>query len=218
MVGQALAAKLAKMGHRVMVGTRSPSETLARSAPNAAGQPPLSAWLQENPAVHLGTYAEAAQLGAMVINATNGMGSLAALHQAGAANLSGKILIDIANPLDFSRGMPPSLSVSNTDSLAEQIQAAFPETRVVKTLNTVTAAIMVAPQLLANGEHTIFVSGNDPAARAQVSDWLKDWFGWKHILDLGDITSARGVEMYLPLWLRLWGACGTPMLNVRIVT
>jgi len=113
--------------------------------------------------------------------------------------------------------MPPVLSVCNTDSLGEQIQHAFPEVKVVKTLNTVTASLMVNPGQLANGEHHIFLSGNDPAAKAQVAEWLATWFGWKHVLDLGDITTARGTEMYLPIWLRLWGALGTGIFNVRVI-
>lgn len=216
-VGQTLAAKLAQLGHSVMIGTRSPQETLARTELGMYGQPPFTAWLEENPVIQLGKYAEAAQFGAVVINATNGMGSLEALHQAGAANLNGKILMDISNPLDFSHGMPPTLSVSNTDSLGEQIQRAFPQVKVVKTLNTITASLMVNPGLVGNGDHTIFVSGNDPAAKDQVREWLAGWFGWKDILDLGDITTARGAEMYLPLWLRLWGAAGTGMLNIKVV-
>jgi predicted dinucleotide-binding enzyme len=216
-VGQTLAAKLAQLGHEVQIGTRDPSETLQRSAPGAYGQPPFSAWLQEHPRVRLGSYAEAAQHGEVVLNATNGMGTLQALQQAGEQNLNGKILMDISNPLDFSKGMPPTLSVCNSDSLGEQIQRAFPQARVVKTLNTITAGLMVEPGLVGNGEHTIFVSGNDAAAKAQVREWLAGWFGWKDILDLGDISTARGVEMYLPLWLRLWGASGTGMLNIKVV-
>lgn len=217
MVGQAIATKLAELGHDVIIGTRSPAETMARIDPGPYGQPPFSAWMAQNPGVQLGSFQEAARHGEVVINATNGMGSLDSLRQAGEANLSGKILMDLSNPLDFSHGMPPTLAVSNTDSLAEQIQRAFPQVKVVKTLNTVTASLMVDPGLIGNGDHTIFVSGNDPAAKAKVCEWLSGWFGWKDVLDLGDITSARGVEMYLPLWLRLWSAAGTGVLNIKVV-
>ena len=154
----------------------------------------------------------------MVINATNGMGSLDALRQASETNLNSKILMDISNPLDFSHGMPPTLFISNTDSLGEQVQRTFPQLKVVKTLNTMTSSLMVNPSLVADGEHTVFLSGNDSSAKSQVAGWLADWFGWKHIMDLGDITTARGVEMYLPLWLRLWGTLGTGMLNVHVVS
>jgi hypothetical protein len=216
-VGQTIAGKLVEVGHEVMVGTRDVDKTMARTEPGPYGMPAFSVWQKQYPGVKPGSFSESARHGEVVINATSGVGSLDALTQAGATDLNGKILIDISNPLDFSQGMPPVLSVCNTDSLGEQIQRAFPEVKVVKTLNTVTAGLMVNPGQLANGEHHIFLSGNDPAAKAQVAEWLATWFGWKHILDLGDITTARGTEMYLPLWLRLWGALGTGMLNVRLV-
>ncbi len=135
---------------------------------------------------------------------------------AGESNLIDKVLVDISNPLDFSKGMPPSLLVSNTDSLGEQIQRAFANLKVVKTLNTITANIMVNPRQVANGDHHVFVSGDDAQAKGQVVDILKS-FGWLHILDLGDITTMRGTEMYLPIWLRIWGALGTGMFNVKIM-
>ena len=216
-VGQTIGAKLVELGHEVMIGTRDVAKTMAHTEPGPFGQPPFSAWLKQNLGIRLGSYADAARHGEVIINATSGTGSLDALHQAGDENLNGKILIDLANPLDFSRGMPPSLTVSNTDSLGEQIQREIPQVKVVKTLNTVTASLMVNPGQLANGEHHIFLSGNDPVAKARVAEWLATWFGWKYILDLGDITTARGTEMYLPLWLRLWGALGTGLLNVRVV-
>jgi len=216
-VGQTIAAKLAALGHNVIMGTRSPSETRARTEAGPYGQPPFGVWLAQNPGIQLGSFPEAAHFGETVINATNGMGSLEALSQAGEAHLNDKILMDISNPLDFSHGMPPTLLVSNTDSLGEQIQRAYPGVKVVKTLNTLTASLMVNPGLVGKGDHTVFVSGNDPEAKAQVCEWLAAWFGWKDILDLGDITTARGVEMYLPLWLRLWSATGTGMLNIKVV-
>jgi predicted dinucleotide-binding enzyme len=217
MVGQSMGGKLAALGHDVMIGTRDVANTLARTEPHPYGFPPFSVWQQEHPQVKLGIFAEAAAHGELVVNATNGTASLAALKLAGEANLNGKILVDIANPLDFSKGMPPTLSVCNTDSLGEQIQRAFPQVKVVKTLNTVTASLMVNPRQLADGDHHIFVSGNDAEAKAQVINWLTTWFGWKQIIDLGDITTARGTEMYLPLWLRLWGALSTGMFNLKVV-
>jgi predicted dinucleotide-binding enzyme len=203
-VGQTIGAKLAALGQDVMIGTRD------------AGK--LGEWLSQlDQKVRVGSNAEAAAHGEVVINATSGAGALEALQLAGAQHLSGKTLIDISNPLDFSQGFPPSLSISNTDSLGEQIQRAFPDTRVVKTLNTLTAALMVEPRQLADGDHHIFVSGDDAAAKAQVTELLKGWFGWRHVIDLGDITTARGTEMLLPIWLRLMGALGTPMFNFKIV-
>ena len=153
-----------------------------------------------------------------MINATLGAATLEALHAAGAENLRGKILVDVSQPLDFSRGMPPTLTVCNTDSLGEQIQSAFPETRVVKTLNTVNAAVMVNPGRLAE-ETDMFVAGNDAEAKEWVTQHLlREAFGWKRVIDLGDVTSSRGTEMYMPFWLRLWGATGSAVFNVRVVT
>lgn len=216
-VAQTLAAKLSQQKQDVMVGTRDVTQTLARSQPDGYGSPPFHAWLEQHPEVRLGSFAQAAAHGEIVINATAGEVSLQALNLAGAEHLDGKILMDVANPLDFSRGTPPSLGISNTDSLGEQIQRAFPGTRVVKTLNTVNAYLMVDPRALADGDHHVFVSGNDGEAKKQVSDLLVSCFGWKHVIDLGDITTARGPEMYLPLWLRLWGAVQAPMFNIKIV-
>lgn len=217
MVGQTLAGKLAELGHDVVVGTRDVAATMAQTEPGAYGFPAFGVWLQQNPGAAIGTFAEAAAQAEVVLNATNGAGALAALAQAGEANLSGKILIDISNPLDFSQGMPPTLTVCNTDSLGEQIQRVFPNVKVVKALNTVTASLMVNPRQLAGGEHDLLISGNDAAAKAQATAWLTAWFGWKHVIDLGDITAARGMEMYLPLWLRLWGTLGTGEFNVKVV-
>jgi predicted dinucleotide-binding enzyme len=216
-VGQTFALKLTEMGHAVMIGTRDVSATLANTTPDGYGNPPFSAWHKANPAIQLGTFAQAAAHGEVIINATNGYGSIPALEAAGESNLNGKILMDISNPLDFSKGMPPSLFVSNTDSLAEQIQARFPSVKVVKTLNTLTSVLMVNPSALADGDHHIFVSGNDADAKNTVVGYLKTWFGWKHVIDLGDITTARGTEMLLPIWLRLWGSLGTGMFNFKIV-
>src|SRR5919199_1962970 len=144
-VGKTLAARLADLGHEVMVGTRDPQETLSRTEPDQYGNPPFGTWQLEHPEVELGTFGETAAHGEMVVNATAGVVSLEALDMAGEENLSGKVLIDISNPLDFSQGMPPTLSVSNTDSLGEQIQRRFVEAKVVKTLHTMNAYLMVDP-------------------------------------------------------------------------
>jgi hypothetical protein len=150
-----------------------------------------------------------------VVNATAGAVALDALRLAGEAHLAGKPLVDISNPLDFSRGFPPTLSVLNSDSLGEQIQRAFPSARVVKTLNTVSAPVMVDPGGLAGGDHTIFMSGNDADAKEQVAALLRAP-GWRDIVDLGDISTARGTAMFLPLWLRPYGALGNAAFNVRV--
>jgi len=151
-----------------------------------------------------------------VFNCTSGGASLQALKSAGAKNLEGKVLVDVSNPLDFSKGMPPTLAVCNTDSLGEQIQRAFPMAKVVKTLNTVTAGLMAEPSTIP-GVHTMFVSGNDESAKAEVINILKTGFGWKEVIDIGDITGARAQEMYLALWVRLYGKLQTPNLNVHVV-
>jgi 8-hydroxy-5-deazaflavin:NADPH oxidoreductase len=210
-VGRTLGVKLIEMENDVMYGTRDTARTLARSEPDAYGNPPFSEWKKQHPKVKLGTFQEAASYGELVINATAGTASLEALVLAGNENLRGKILIDIANPLDFSQGFPPSLAVCNTDSLGERIQEAFTETRVVKALNTMNCAVMVNPRMV-NGDHNVFVSGNDPEAKEEVSKHLVDWFGWKqeNIIDLGDITTSRGTEMLLPIWLRLYGVIQGP--------
>jgi predicted dinucleotide-binding enzyme len=215
-VGQTIAAKLSDLGHRVVVGTRDPAATLARTEPDTFGNPPFKVWREKHPNVELGTLAQAAAHGEVVVNATQGAASLDALKAAGDKNLAGKVVIDIANPLDFSKGMPPSLTVCNSDSLGEQIQRAFPQAKVVKTLNTMSAYLMVGPRQLADGAHTVFVSGNDAAAKQTVTELLKT-FGWQDIVDLGDITTARGTEMLLPIWVRIWGATKNPMFQFKLV-
>jgi predicted dinucleotide-binding enzyme len=217
-VGQTLVAKLAALGHDTMLGTRDVGAALARTEAGPMEPQPFPDWHEQHPEVRLGTFAEAAAHGELVVNATAGVASLDALRLAGAANLDGKVLVDVANPLDFSSGMPPSLTVANTDSLGEQIQRAFAGARVVKTLNTMTAALMVDPAQLAGGDHHVFVSSDDAEAKAQVTSLLTDGFGWRQVIDLGDITSARGAEQLVALWLRLFAALGTPMVNVKVVT
>ncbi|MDQ3850653.1 MAG: NAD(P)-binding domain-containing protein [Actinomycetota bacterium] len=204
-VGRTLGLALVGLGHEVRMGSRT------------AGHERALAWVaQAGEGASEGDFADAASFGELVINATAGAASLDALHAAGAEQLEGKVLVDVANPLDFSAGMPPTLTVCNDDSLGERIQRAFGEARVVKALNTVNAEVMVDPGRVP-GRHTVFVCGNDPVANAQVGELLRG-FGWpaESILDLGDITAARGVEMYLPLWLRLFSATGTPHVNVEV--
>ncbi len=216
MVGQTLAGKLAELGHEVTVGTRDVAATMARAEPDAMGNPPYAAWAAAHPLVSLDTFAAAAADAELIVNATSGGVSIAVLEAAGRENLAGRVMLDIANPLDFSAGFPPTLSVKDTDSLAEQIQSSFPQLRVVKSLNTVTAPLMVNPGQLADGDHSVFLSGNDAGAKKTVAGLLES-FGHTDIIDLGDITTARGAEMYLPIWLRLMGALGTPIFNVKIV-
>jgi hypothetical protein len=215
MVGQNIAAKLSSLKHEVTIGTRDPKATLARTEKDAMGNPPFKDWHAQNSGVKLATFAEAAAFGELAFAVLNGSGALAALRAA-KDGLAGKILIDVSNPLDFSKGFPPSLTVCNTDSLGEQIQKELPQTKCVKTLNTTNAMLMVNPGALAGAEHTMFVCGNDADAKAKVTTLLQS-FGWKDVIDLGDITNARGTEMILPIWVRLFGALKTPMFNFKVV-
>ena len=199
--GQTVAAKLVAMGHDVMMGARAAdNEKVLGFAQRTGGK--------------AGTFAEAAAHGDMVINGTRGDTSLAMLSGL-AAELRGKILLDVSNPLDFSQGFPPHLTVSNTDSLAEQIQRALPDTFVIKSLNTVNCAVMIEPSRVP-GHHSVFVSGNDRHAKGRVMDFLRS-LGWVSIIDLGDITSARAAEQLLPLWVRLLGVLGTADFNIAVM-
>lgn len=216
MVGRALAGRLAEQGHEVSIGTRDVAATMARTAPDSRGNPPYAEWAKAHPEVTLAPFSDVAADAELVVNATSGGVSLAALEAVGRENLAGKVLLDISNPLDSSQGFPPILFVSNTDSLGEQIQAAFPEARVVKSLNTMNAYLMVDPRQLADGDHTVFVSGDDVAAKQVVTELLRS-FGHTDIIDLGDLGTARGTESLLPIWLRLWGALGVPTFQFKIV-
>ncbi len=182
-----------------------------------AGNANATEWAKSTgPGASHGTFSDAAAFGELVFNCTAGSVSLEALKMAGAENLKGKVLIDVSNPLDFSRGMPPTLTVCNTDSLGEQIQRAFPDVRVVKALNTMRHDLMTNPGLVP-GEHDAFICGNDAAAKAEVTRILREWFGWKSVIDTGDITGSRGLEMILPLWLRLSQVYNWAPFNFRIV-
>ncbi|HEY1959297.1 MAG TPA: NAD(P)-binding domain-containing protein [Polyangiaceae bacterium] len=204
MVGQTIATKLVSLGHDVKMG--------ARDAKNEKA----AAWVAKSGAkASHGTFADAAASAEILFVCTNGNGTLAALRSAG--SLGGKILIDLSNSLDFSKGMPPTLTTGNTDSLGEQIQREFPDAKVVKTLNTINCSVMVDAGRVAGGDHTVFMSGNDASAKARVAEILKAWFGWKDVLDLGDITTARGPESYLHLWLRTYQALGTADFNIKVV-
>jgi predicted dinucleotide-binding enzyme len=217
MVGQTIAGKLAELGHEVVVGTRDPEATVARTEPDYLGNPPFPVWKEAHPEVDLSPSAEAAVRAELVVNATNGAGSIAMLEAAGEQNLAGKVLVDVANPLDTSQGLPPSLFVCNTDSLGEQIQRAFPHAKVVKTLNTMNCQVMVDPGKVP-GEHDVFLCGEDEGAKRQVGELLES-FGWRaeRIRDLGGISSARGMEMYVAFWVRLWPVLGTGYFNISVV-
>lgn len=207
MVGNAIATKLVRTGNQVMMGSRTANTTAVQE------------WLRSiGGKAQIGTFADTASFGEIILDCTNGANSLAALREAGAANLRGKILIQISNPLDFSEGISPTLTVCNTDSLGEQTQREFPDARVVKALNTVNCDVMADPSLVP-GDHNLFLCGNDATAKADVTGCLCTWFGWKtaNVIDLGDITAARATEMFLSLWLRLSHVVGNPHFNIQVI-
>jgi predicted dinucleotide-binding enzyme len=214
-VGRTIAGKLHDLGHAVMMGTRDVAVARERAA-GPRDSESFAEWEARHPKAEAGSLAEAAAHGEILFNCTAGHASLDALTAAGTDNLAGKILVDVANPLEFPGGVL-SLIVCNTDSLAEQIQRAFPETKVIKSLNTVTARVMVEPGELGQGDHHVFLCGDDAGARQRVEEILREWFGWRQVIDLGDLTGARGMEMYLPLWVRLMSVQETPAFNVKVV-
>lgn len=219
-VGTTIASKLVELKYDVMMGTRNVSDKLASTAQDNYGNPPFKEWLKTNSKVKLGSFADAAAYGDLVINATNGSNSVTALILAGARNLAGKVLIDIANPLDFSHGMPPSLmpGLNNTNSLGEEIQKTFPDAMVVKTLNTMWCGLMINPNLVGKGDHINFISGNNAEAKIKVKKLLNE-FGWldENILDIGDLTGARATESLLPIWLKVMGVTKNGAFNFKLV-
>lgn len=205
-VGETLGSKLVELGHEVKMGSRTAHNEKAL------------AWVKKAGAkASTGTFADAAKFGELIINATLGAGTIEAFKMAGAENSAGKVILDLSNPLDFSKGMPPSLFISNTDSLGEALQREFPKARVVKALNTMWCGLMVNPRQLGESHHA-FVAGNDPAAKEAVKQLLQG-FGWKpeELLDVGDITAARATESVLPIWLRLYGTMKTGAFNLKVV-
>lgn len=216
-VGRTFASRLSGLGHDVVIGTRSVEGTLIRTQESRAGMPPFNVWQREHPEVALAPFAEAGAHGEVIISATAGVATLSALEAVGRDNLAGKVLVDIALPLDGAPGQARSLVVANNDSLGEQIQRAFPDARVVKTLNTVFVTVMVDPARLP-GHHNVFVSGDDAEAKRTVATLLGE-FGWRpeSILDLGGISTARAVEMYSSLFFTLAGVMDTFEFNIAIV-
>lgn len=211
MVGRGHASRLARLGHEVSLGTRDSTSTLASRSGS-----PFADWHYANPAVTMRNFVEAVEGAEIVISALNGLVAVEVLRAIEPA-LRGKVLIDISNPLDFSRGMPPTLSVCNDHSPGERIQLALPETRVVKTLNTMNVDLQIDPRSLGDGDHTVFLSGNDEQAKSRVTEILSDWYGWRNPIDLGDRSTARGTEMMMPIWLRLMSALGTSAFNFKVV-
>ncbi|MBK9479153.1 MAG: NAD(P)-binding domain-containing protein [Bacteroidetes bacterium] len=203
-VGKTVGTALVKLGYEVKMGSRSSDNALAKEFSETNGSKASN-----------GTFSEAAEFGEILFNCTLGMASIQALNLAGKNVLKGKILIDLSNPLDFSKGMPPSLSVCNTDSLGEQIQKEFADLQVVKTLNIVNCEVMVNPSK-SGGEPTMFICGNAASAKEQVLEILHQ-FGWKDCIDLGDISNARGMEMLLPLWVRTYIATKNGYFGFKVI-
>ncbi|MFN8110469.1 MAG: NAD(P)-binding domain-containing protein [Thermoleophilia bacterium] len=215
-VGRTLAERLLELGHTVTVGTRDVKDLMARTETDRMGNPPFATWQSAHAGATPLSFRDAVADADLIINATSGDVTLRVLSGIGAARLGTRVLLDTANPLDFRNGFPPTLSVCNTDSLGEQIQREYPDVRVVKSLNTLTAALMTHPETVGDGDHTVFVAGDDPAAKGLVRELLVA-MGHRDVLDVGDITAARGLEMWLPLWLRLMGTVGSPAFNLKIV-
>ncbi len=203
-VGRTLGGKLVELGHEVRMGSRTADNE--RAAEWAA---------QAGPMASHGTFADAAEFADLIINATNGDGAVPAVESA-RQKLAGKLLIDVSNPLDFSHGFPPRLSVCNDDSLGERVHRALPDTRVVKALNTVNCVVMVNPAG-PPGDHVVFVCGEDEAAKRQTVDLLGG-LGWpaERVVDLGGIEAARGTEAYMLLWVRLMRGIGNPNFNIAL--
>jgi predicted dinucleotide-binding enzyme len=199
-VGRTLAPALARIGHEVAVGTRSPEQTSARDD-----------WELEQELVAYGDVGRRD----LVVNATNGQASLTVLRAVGADALRGTVLLDVANPLDFSRGFPPSLTVKDTDSLAEQIQRELPDALVAKSLNTVNAAVMVDPGRV-GADTTMFLASDHAPARKRGRGLLEQ-LGWQDVVEFEELSAARGMEMWLPLWVRLMGRLGTADFNLKLV-
>ena len=214
-VARTLAGALATGGHDVVLGSRDPAAALARDDVNRQTGTTLAGWSAQHPSVRIVPNAEAATHGETVWNAASGTASIAAL-EAGGSDLDGKILVDITNPIVRSDA-GVTLEPFGTDSLAEQIQRTLPNARVVKALNTVTAAVMIDPGSLGGGDHSLPICGNDVAAKREVAGWLTDWFGWRDVYDLGDLTAARAQEAYLLFWLRLMQSNGSSIVSTKIV-
>jgi predicted dinucleotide-binding enzyme len=193
MVGNTIASRLIELDYEVKMGSR------------IAGNDKAKAWADSNgPKASQGTFSDAARFGDLIFNCTKGEHTLDVLQTVEAKNMSGKILIDVSVPLDFSKGSPPTLipALTNTNSLGEEIQRRYPKTLVVKTLNIVNCEVMVDPSKC-GGNASMFIAGNDSEAKKEVEKILQK-FGWKDIIDLGEIKHSRSTEMMLPIWLSVY--------------
>ncbi len=209
-VGEAIGTALIKKGHRVMLGSRSANNEKAKAWVEKVG---------ENGAQ--GTFDEAAAFGDLFFVCLHGEHALPVVRKLSEENVRNKIVIDLTNPLDFSKGMPPQIieGLGNSTSLGEEIQKLLPNSFVVKTLNTINYKLMVDARIVNNGDHHIFMSGNSADAKNKVKDFLVDNFHWRadRLVDLGGIETARTVEEIVPFWVSIWQKMGTPLFNFKIV-
>jgi 8-hydroxy-5-deazaflavin:NADPH oxidoreductase len=219
MVGQTLSLALTAKGHDVVIGTRDVAASLANTQPHAFGMPGFGTWHQAHTDIAVASFADAAARSELLINATNGRAVLDIMKDVPQASYQGKVMIDAANALDFSKGMPPRVGVTDQAgaSIGEQLQAAYPSLRVVKALNTITAYAMLNPAAVPGGDSTLFMAGNDADAKATVLALLQS-YGWQDVLDLGDISNAGATELMMPIWLRVWSKLGQKTIfNYKIV-
>ncbi len=203
-VGRALGSAFAEHGHQVTIGSRTPNK------------PELVAWAQATAhGAATATFADAANSGEVLVLCCLGTAVDAVIDLAGPAHFEGKLLIDVTNALDFSKGMPPGLFVGTTDSLGERIQRKLPKARVVKCFNIVPNPVMGHPQLK-GGTADMIIAGNDAAAKGQVAEILRS-FGWDGAIDIGGIEGARWLEGLTALWVRVAMARGNFGLAFKIV-
>jgi predicted dinucleotide-binding enzyme len=209
-VAQTIGTALVQNGHTVFLGSRSsPNEKVA-------------AWLHQcGGRGKSGSFQEAATFGELLFVCLNGGVAVDVINQTGAESFREKVVIDVTNPLDFSRGMPPTLlpPYNNQYSLGEHIQATLPDAFVVKALNTVTARLMVNALLVNDGNHNLFICGNNAEAKNTVKHLLAENFYWKpeNIMDMGSIESARLTEAIIPFWVGVMQVMGTSLFNYQIV-
>jgi 8-hydroxy-5-deazaflavin:NADPH oxidoreductase len=206
MVGNSIATKLVELGYEVKIGSRTADNKNALE------------WVKNNGKnASNGTFNDAAGHGEIIFLCLKGDAEIPVVKSIKPEFLNGKTVVDIANPLDFSKGMPPSLidSLSNTTSLGEQLQIAIPEAHIVKTLNIVNCDVMINPGKI-KGTPTMFVSGDNDKAKLQVTGILKQ-FGWTDIIDLGGLNTARGTEMLVPLWVTMMMKFGNPDFAFKVV-
>jgi len=194
-VGQALGRGFASRGHDVKIGSRNPkSEALVAWQKQAKGR------------ASTGTPEEATKHGEFIVFATMGAAAEEVVRHAGPKNFAGKVVIDVMNPLDFSKGPAVGLFVGVTDSLGERVQRLLPDAKVVKAFNTVSNTQMVDPKF-AGGAPEMLICGNDVAAKKRVAGILKE-FGWPGAIDVGPIEEARWLEAMVPLWVSVGSKIG----------